>query len=191
MARAVFLDRDGTIIEDTGYIGKIDRVKFLSGAGKAIKLLNENGFKVIIITNQAGVARGYFSEEAVKEINCYIQESLAQEGALIDKFYYCPHHLEGVVEEYRKDCYYRKPNPGMIEEASRQFDINLTESFVVGDRLSDIEAGRRAGCKTILLTDQAPLDNEVEITSAPDYLAPDLYEAVKWLVRYRIGKNQK
>lgn len=189
MEKAVLLDRDGTIIEDSGYIGEIDRVSFLPGAGKAIKLLNENGFKVIIITNQAGVARGYFTEETVREINGYIQESMAREGASIDMFYYCPHHIDGVIEEYRKDCYYRKPNPGMIEKAIRDFDIDLKECFVIGDKISDIEAGRRAGCKTILLAGEQSLENDEKIARMSDYITPDLYEAIQWLVRYGDGND--
>ena len=150
----------------------------------AIKLLNENGFKVIITTNQSGVARGYFTEEAVKEINKYIQESLAKEGAFIDRVYYCPHHIEGIIKGYSKECHCRKPNPGMIEEAVREFGIDLENSFVIGDKISDIEAGHRAGCKTILLAGEDPLNNEKEIASMPDYIAADLYEAVSWLVKF-------
>ncbi len=188
MEKAVFLDRDGVIIEDAGYVGEIERVKFIPGAGKAIRLLNENGFKVIIITNQAGVARGYFSEEAVEEINTYVQEMLAKKGALIDKIYYCPHHKEGVIEEYRKDCYYRKPSPGMIEEAVRDFHIDLKRSFLIGDKSSDIEAGNKAGCKTILLSEENTRESNRGSEVVSDHTAPDLYEAVRWLLRHGAGK---
>ena len=180
MTRAVFLDRDGTIIEDVGYPHERSQIKFLPGVSTAIGLLNENGFKVIVITNQAGVARGYFTEETVKAINRYIQESLAKERAIIDMVYYCPHHVEGVIEEYRQECYCRKPNPGMIEQAVRDFGIDLKKSFVIGDKASDIEAGRRAGCKTILLANEDSPGKETAIKS--DHIATDLYEAVKWLV---------
>jgi len=182
MEKAAFLDRDGTIIEDTGYVGEISKVRFLPGASAGIKLLNDNGFKVIIITNQAGVARGFFTEERVKEINAYIRESLVQEGAMIDEFYYCPHHVEGIIEEYRKDCYYRKPNPGMIEKAVSDFDIDLDESFVIGDKYSDIEAGCRAGCRNILLTGEASQDGKMENRVVSDHTAHDLFEAVKWII---------
>ena len=182
MARAVFLDRDGTIIEDIGYLGECSKIKFLPRASKAIKLLNENGFKVIVATNQSGVARGYFTEETVREINRYIQETLAKQGALIDKFYYCPHHIEGIIEEYKKECYCRKPNPGMIEQAVGEFDIELKNSFVIGDKSTDIELGHRAGCRTILLTNKMSPGREKEITSMPHHIATDLYKAVKWLV---------
>ena len=182
MERAVFLDRDGTIIEDVGYLGECGKIKFLPRVSEAIKLLNENGFKVIVTTNQSGVARGYFTEETVREINRYIQESLAKQGALIDKTYYCPHHIEGIIREYRKECHCRKPNSGMIEEATREFGIDLKGSFVIGDKISDIEAGHRAGCKTILLASEDPPNNDKEKAVISNHTALDLYEAVKWLV---------
>lgn len=184
MERAVFLDRDGTIIEDVGYPHERSKIKFLPGVREAIKLLNKNRFKVIVATNQSGVARGYFTEETVKEINRYIQESLVKGGAFIDKFYYCPHHIEGTVEKYRKECYCRKPDPGMLEEAAREFGIDLKTSFVIGDKISDIEAGHRAGCKTIFLADIKSPDTGRGIDFMPDHVAPDLYEAVKWLVKF-------
>ncbi len=182
MTRAVFLDRDGTIIEDVGYPHERSQIRFLPGAGEAIRQLNEYGFKVIIVTNQAGVARGYFSEEAVKEINKYIQDSLAEQGAVIDMVYYCPHHIDGVIEEYRKACYCRKPNPGMIEEAVRDFDIDIGSSFLIGDHLSDVEAGVRAGCGTVLLVREESHTSGKEAEVVPDHIAPDLSEAVKWVV---------
>jgi len=183
MERAIFLDRDGTIVEDVGYLGECDKIKFLPKVGEAIKLLNENGFKVIIITNQAGVARGYFTEETVKEVNRHIKESLAKERAFIDMIYYCPHHVEGIIGKYKEECYCRKPNPGMIEKAVSEFGIDLTDSFTIGDKISDIEAGRRAGCKTILLADEDPPRNEREDALMPDHIVPGLYEAAKWLVK--------
>jgi histidinol-phosphate phosphatase family protein len=183
MERAVFLDRDGVIIEDVGYLNECGRIKFLPRASEAIKLLNENGFKVIVVTNQSGVARGYFTEETVKEINRNICESLAKQGAFIDKIYYCPHHVEGTVSEYVKDCHCRKPSPGMIEEATREFGIDVENSFVVGDKFCDIEAGRRVGCKTILLASGSSLSKEEETTLMSTHVASDLYEAVKWLLK--------
>jgi len=183
VAKAVFLDRDGTIVEDTGYLHEISKVKFLPRVSLAIKLLNGNGFKVIIVTNQAGVARGYFTEETVQEINSYIQDRLAEQAAAIDMIYYCPHHIEGVVEEYRQECYSRKPNPGMIEQAVRELGIDLADSFVIGDKPSDIEAGHRAGCRSILLADGDSANRAGEIKVMPDHTAPDLYEAVQWLLK--------
>jgi D-glycero-D-manno-heptose 1,7-bisphosphate phosphatase len=183
MEKAVFMDRDGVIIEDTGYIGQIDRCRFLPGVSRAVKSLNAGGFKVIIITNQSGVARGYFSEEAVREVNQYITEKLAREGALIDRIYYCPHHKDGVVEAYRKDCYCRKPNPGMIEQAVLDFGLDISRSFLIGDKASDIEAGHRAGCRTILLAASGytvTLSGDI----AADHVTPDISEATKWLKKH-------
>ena len=191
MERAVFLDRDGTIVEDIGYLHEIDKVKFLPKVRKAIKLINESGFKVIVITNQAGVARGYFAEETVKELNKYIQETLARREAFIDMIYYCPHHVEGIIEEYRKDCYYRKPNPGMIEKATREFSLDLRNSFVIGDKISDVEAGHRAGCRTILLTGEDSPHNEKEGPTISDHIVPDLYQAVKWMMELSCQKARQ
>ena len=179
--KAVFLDRDGTIIEDTSYVARSNRVKFLPGSIQAIKLLNASGFKVIVITNQAGVARGYFDEDTVRNTNHYLEEVLAKRGAFIDKFYYCPHHIDGVVEEYRRDCYYRKPNPGMIEQGERDFNIDLNQSFVIGDHGSDVEAGHRAGCRTVLLGN-GNSGNE-EIAANPHWVARDLKEAVDLVLK--------
>lgn len=181
MPKAVFLDRDGTIIEDTGYVAGQDRVKFLPRSSRAIKLLNGSGFKVIVVSNQAGVARGYFDEEAVKRTNRYIQNVLSRQGAFIDMFYYCPHHAEGIVEEYRQDCYCRKPNPGMIKRGERDFNIDLEQSFVIGDHYSDVEAGHRTGCRTVLLSDGDSFDEEV--TTGPHLIVRDLLEAVEWVLK--------
>ena len=142
----------------------------------AIRRLNDNGFRVIVVSNQAGVARGYFGEDEVHATNEYIREALARQGACIDAFYYCPHHVDGTVVAYRRDCFCRKPNPGMMERAARDYDITLTWSFVVGDRACDIEAGRRAGCRTVLLGDE-------EIAFPPDFTAPDLPGAVDWILK--------
>ena len=181
MAKAAFLDRDGTIIEDTGYVVGKERVKFLPGSSQAIKSLNENGFKVIVVSNQAGVARGYFDEDMVKATNRYIQSVLAEQGALIDMFYYCPHHKDGVIEEYRRECHFRKPNPGMIEQGGRDFDIDLPQSFVIGDHYIDVAAGQRAGCRTVLIGDDNPGDEE--IIARPDRITHDLKEAVDWILK--------
>ena len=196
MGKAVFLDRDGTIIEDVGYIGERSRVRFLPRAGEAIRLLNENGFRVIVVTNQAGVARGYFTEQTVQGLNWYIQSALAEQGARIDMFYYCPHHIDGVIAEYRQDCYCRKPNPGMIEVAAREFNINLADSFVIGDKISDVEAGRRAGCRTVLIAGEDPPDNKEGVIMTADHVALDLCQAIEWLVKLNcpeggIGETKK
>ena len=182
MKRAVFLDRDGVIVEDSGYIDDCSRVRILPNAGEAVKLLNESGFEVIVVTNQSGVARGYFTEETVKEINNHIRESLADQGAFIDGMYYCPHHVDGTLMEYKKDCNCRKPNPGMIEQAVHDHNIDLSNSFLIGDKASDIEAGHRAGCKTILLDSHRTTRKYEEVISKSNPVAGNLYEAVEQII---------
>ncbi len=182
MERAIFLDRDGTLIEDVGYPHKIEQIKFLPQVAEAITLSNSHGFKVIIVTNQSGVARGYFTEDAVVEFNRYIVQALSAQGAIIDAVYFCPHHVEGAVERYRKDCTCRKPRPGMIQRAAADLDIELARSFVVGDKMSDVEAGRRATCKTVLLNEQNAVEapDPLQFT---DFIAPSLLEAVRWAIK--------
>ena len=181
MERAVFLDRDGTIIEDVGYLDDCNRIKLLPGAVEAIRLLNKSGYRVIIVTNQAGVAKGYFSEEKLQEINAGLLEAMSGQGAHVDKIYYCPHNIEGSVEEYKKECSWRKPNPGMIEEAAREYDLDIKNSFMIGDKRSDIEAGCRAGCRTIWLSGQGRPDAADDAPKA-DHIAAGLYDAVKLLL---------
>jgi len=176
------LDRDGTIIEDVGYLSDLCQIRILPGAVEAIRLLNSNGFKVIIVTNQAGVAKGHLSERKLQEINAMLMETMSDQGAHVEKIYYCPHHIEGTIEEYKKECSWRKPNPGMLKEAAREYDIDTANSFMVGDKTSDIEAGQRAGCRTIVVG-TGITHQELEMLSQPaDHVAADVFEAVKWLL---------
>jgi len=152
------------------------------GAVEAIKLLNQSGYKVIIVTNQAGVAKGYFSEEKLQEINTGLLEIMTGQGAYVDKIYYCPHHAEGTVEEYKKECSWRKPNPGMLMEAAREYDLDMANSFMIGDKISDIVAGHRAGCRTILLTADGQTNASADAPKA-DHVAPNLYDAVMSILK--------
>ena len=181
MVKAFFLDRDGVIINDRGHVYKISDIEILPGVGKAIKHLNDSGYKVVVVTNQAIVARGLCSEDDVIKANLHIQSLLDSEDARIDSFYYCPHHpsLEG-NPKYKKNCNCRKPKPGMILEGAKCFGItNLGECFMVGDKISDIEAGKKAGCKTVLVN--YDLKSELNCL-APDYVYENLYQAVKTLI---------
>ena len=151
LKRAVFLDRDGTINEEKDYLHRIADFAFLPGAPEAIRRLQDAGFLVIVVTNQSGVARGYFDEAAVHALHEHIQQQFAGYGTRIDAFYHCPHHpIEG-VGEYRVNCDCRKGSPGMLLQAAREYDIDLSCSFMIGDKLADIEAGRAAGCRAILV----------------------------------------
>jgi D-glycero-D-manno-heptose 1,7-bisphosphate phosphatase len=176
--KAVFLDRDGTINEEVNYLSKIEQVKIFENSAKAIKILNENDFKVIIITNQSGVARGYFSKEMLEDINEHLKSELAKEGAEIDAIYYCPHHPDD-------GCRCRKPRPGMIESAKRKFDLNLSSSVIVGDTLNDLETGYNVGCKTVLVLTgygKRELNNQDNWNVQPDFIAQDLLDAAMWII---------
>ena len=181
MNKAVFLDRDGVITKEPPYYAhRIEQLELISKSAEAIRLLNESGFKVIVVSNQSGVARGYYEENDVENYNNAMKNELKKQGAYIDAIYYCPHYPEAAIEEYRIDCDCRKPKPGMLRQAEKDLNLNLKLSFLIGDKMSDIEAGYRAGCKTILvLTGQGNdvLKNNPKIDIKPNYISNDLYTA--------------
>lgn len=148
---AVFLDRDGTICEEVGYVNHLDRLRVYPWSAKAIRKLNRAGLRVIVITNQSGVARGYFSEKLVRQVHQKISRELAAHRARLDAFYYCPHHPRAPRGPYRKDCRCRKPSIGMLERAAKRFHIDLKSSYVVGDSYRDMQVGFNAGARTILV----------------------------------------
>lgn len=148
---AIFLDRDGTVCEEVGYINHLSRCRLLPFAGQAIRKINHAGLKAIIVSNQAGVARGYFAESLVHEVHRKISMELERENARIDAIYYCPHHPDGSVPEFRKACECRKPRPGMLERAGRELGVDLPHSFVIGDRYSDVELAAVNGLQSALV----------------------------------------
>lgn len=145
--KAVFLDRDGTIIEEKNYLSNPDDVVLIEGASEAIKKLSQNNFYIIMVTNQSGVARGYFSEQDAVIVNNRVKQLLEQDGACIDAIYYCPHHPKGVIEEYNINCECRKPNIGMAIKAQNEHDIDLSKSYMIGDKKIDIEFALNANMK--------------------------------------------
>jgi len=147
--KAVFVDRDRTLIEDPGYISDPHIVKLLPGVELAIKSLHQAGYKVIVVTNQSGIARGLLSEEALEQIHAEMRRQLHSKGVHLDAIYYCPYHPEGTVEKFAKDSDLRKPRPGMLLKAANDIGIDLATSWMVGDSARDVEAGQRAGCRTI------------------------------------------
>ena len=149
--RAVFLDRDGTINVEKNYLYKIEDFEFIPGAAEAIKMLKAAGFLVIVVSNQSGIARGLFTEEAVRNLHQHIQDELAMIGTSVDAFYFCPHHPEEGLGEYRVSCDCRKGAPGLLLQAAMEHDIDLGKSFMIGDKMSDVEAGVRAGCQSLLV----------------------------------------
>lgn len=150
MNRAVFLDRDGTINVEKDYLYRVEDFEFIPGVPQAVRMLNEAGFLVVVVTNQSGVARGYYTEEDVDILHRHISAELAKTGSRVDAWYYCPHHPSG-RGSYSLPCHCRKPLPGMLREAARRHGIDLAASVMIGDKLADVEAGIAAGCRTILV----------------------------------------
>ncbi|MBN3032498.1 MAG: D-glycero-beta-D-manno-heptose 1,7-bisphosphate 7-phosphatase [Candidatus Saganbacteria bacterium] len=185
-SKAVFLDRDGTLIEDSGYISSPDQIKFIPGAIEAVKRLNEAGYKVVIISNQAGVARGLLAENMLQTIDKIIHREVLSGGGHIDASYYCPHHPEHGVYPYKQACECRKPHPGMLKRAVREKDLELAGSFMIGDKSSDIETGKRAGTKTVFVRTGHGRDEEKKLKEKPDHTADNLAAAARWILN---GKN--
>ena len=192
MNRAVFLDRDGVITQEPPhYAHELSQLELIPKAADAIRLLNENGFVVIVASNQAGIAYGYYQEEDAILFNQAMKEKLAKEGAYIDAIYYCPHHPEAKIERYRVDCNCRKPKPGMLTRAEKELNIDLKQSFIVGDKLSDIEAGKRAGCKTIMVRTGHGAEELKSNKIDCDYIADDLHGAVQHILNLSHGRIRK
>lgn len=184
--KAVFMDRDGTINEEVGYVNHLERFTLLPRVGQAIRLLNQHEIKTVIITNQSGVARGYFPESLIHQVHQKMQDLLKGEGAYLDGIYYCPHHPDVGEPPYRQKCQCRKPATGLVEEAVRELNIDLSQSYMIGDRGVDIEFGHKFGVKRILvLTGYGKGEWEYyrdQWKVKPDYVALGLYEAVQWIL---------
>jgi D-glycero-D-manno-heptose 1,7-bisphosphate phosphatase len=184
--RAVFMDRDGTISEEVGYVNHPSRYRVFPYSAEAVRLLNEAGWLAILVTNQAGVARGYFTEDIIGQVHNVLTEELEKKGARLDAIYYCAHHPTVGAEPYRLDCDCRKPKPGLIERAAREFEIDLAQSWMIGDRYSDIELARNARTRAALvLSGYGRGEYEYQRPAwqhEPDMVAEDLLEAVKKIV---------
>lgn len=182
---AVFLDRDGTLLEEAGYLDRLERLVVFPYAVDAVRLLNRGGFAVVVVTNQAGIARGIFKESFVAEAHRHITERLSAGGAHVDGFYYCPHHPEAAVPAYRQACDCRKPGAGMLTRAAADLGISLADSFVVGDRWHDLEAGSRVGARGVLVrtgygrTEEASPQSQVQ----PAAIVDNVMGAVSWILR--------
>lgn len=183
---AVFLDRDGTINEQMGYINHLSRFVMLPGIAAAIRLLNERDIPVFVVTNQSGLARGYFPPSLLDEVHRKMTDLLAAEGARVDGIYICPHHPEAKEERYRLDCDCRKPKPGLFIRAAREHNIDLGASYVVGDRWSDLKAADVCGATGILVLSGYGRGDRDYIGPAqeiqPAHVAEDLVEAVNWII---------
>ncbi|MDD5759097.1 MAG: HAD family hydrolase [Desulfobulbaceae bacterium] len=183
---AVFLDRDGTINEQMGYINHLSRFHLLPGVTEAIRLLNEHSIPVIVVTNQSGLARGYFPEQLLVAVHEAMVERLKEGGAAVDGIYVCPHHPEAKEERFRLDCLCRKPRPGLFLQAAKDHDLNLMNSYVVGDRWSDLKAAAACEAQGVLvLTGYGRGDYEFigpRQVVQPSHVAEDLLAAVHWII---------
>ena len=182
--KAIFLDRDGVIIEDVDNLYKAEDIKIIQGVPETLKFLRQKGFKLIVVSNQPVIARGLATEEKVKEIHKIINSRIKEEAGIeIDKFFFCPHHPNADLEQYRRTCNCRKPFPGLILQAAKEFDIDLSQSWMIGDRTSDIATGKNAGCRTILLEKEYSRNKiegkDYDENTEPDFLAEDLRDAVE------------
>jgi D-glycero-D-manno-heptose 1,7-bisphosphate phosphatase len=186
MRPAVFLDRDGTINEEVGYLNHIDRLRIFPCALAAIRKLNEANIPAVLATNQAGVARGYFPESLVLDIYTKLQEELASVEARLDAMYYCPHHPEGKLEAYRRKCECRKPTPGMLHRAARELDIDLASSFLISDRYQDLSMAYKVGARGVLVMTGYGKGEYLYLRQTwhrqPDYVATDVLEGVRWIL---------
>jgi D-glycero-D-manno-heptose 1,7-bisphosphate phosphatase len=160
------------------YAHRLDQLTIIPRTGEAITLLNSMRLLVIVISNQSGVAKGYYTEQDIEVFNRAIITQLEQEGAHIDAFYYCPHHPDSAIPQYKRICECRKPKPGMLIDAGNKFDIDFSTSFLIGDKWTDIEAGRAMGCKTILVLTGHGTDEYTAKKGNADYISQDLYDAV-------------
>ncbi len=182
---AVFLDRDGTIIKEVNYLSRLRDVELLPQAAEAITRLNRQQIPVILISNQSGIARGKFSESFVEETHHYLQEILSRKGAHLDDFFFCPHHPETGMDPYKKICNCRKPAPGLLYEAASRHLLDLTKSYVIGDKLIDVELALRVGGKGILVETGYGKSEKEKIDQSqiiPNLICADLNSAVSWIL---------
>lgn len=183
MKPCFFLDRDGVVVEEVDFLSTPEEIRLIPGSAEAIALLNGKEIPVVVVSNQSGVGRGLFPEERVGEIHRELDRILAARGARVDRYFYCPHHPTEGIGPYRKDCPNRKPAPGMLLEAARELNLDLGASFIAGDRVTDLQAGEAAGCRTILVrTGYGSRVTEEELRAAgiqPFLTAENLLEGVK------------
>jgi D-glycero-D-manno-heptose 1,7-bisphosphate phosphatase len=184
MKKAVFIDKDGTLIKDIPYNVNTDLIEFEDNAIAALRLLQDCGYQLILISNQPGIALGYFSEEEVRQVFQYMQDRLHQHGIILDGYYYCPHDVHGVRLSYAKACYCRKPMPGMLLKAAMEHDVDPELSWMIGDILNDVEAGNRAGCRTILLNNGNETEWHLNSNRQPSYTCNNWKDAAGIIAQY-------
>ena len=187
---AVLVDRDGTLNIDHGYIGRIDLLNLYPYSVEALRVLQEAGFRLVVVTNQAGVARGMFDEAFVRESHAWLRERFAAGGVRLDGIYHCPHHPDGIVPEYKKACDCRKPRPGMALQAARDLGLDLSRSFVVGDKWLDVGLANSVGAQGLLVRTGYGATEEHQpqpgVTAAA--VVDNIHAAATWILRQRGGR---
>nr|AHZ45560.1 histidinol phosphatase-related protein [uncultured bacterium] len=190
MRPAIFLDRDGTLIEDVDYLSALDQMILFPWTVDALRLLSRAGFLIVVVTNQSAVARGMVTEDFIHETHAELNERLARGGTHIDAFYFCPYHPEAPLAHYRRNARCRKPEPGMIEDAARDLTIDLTRSWMVGDRWIDVATGRGAGVRAVLVKSGHAARTREAATPGieADAILNNLMEAVAWILPRSISR---
>ena len=188
---AVFLDRDGTLIEDVGYVDRLERLQLYPWSLESVRLLRRSGYAVVVVTNQAGVARGFVREQAVTDVFDLIQEQLAAIGERLDGHYYCPHLVDAPVESYRRSCSCHKPLPGMVEQAVAALDLDVSRSYVVGDRWTDVQLARAVGAKAVLVQTGYGVTQLADppLGETADAVHANLLEAVGWVLSQPVVRS--
>jgi D-glycero-D-manno-heptose 1,7-bisphosphate phosphatase len=184
MRKAIFLDKDGTLIEDIPYNCDASRIRLLPGAREGLRRLQATGYALIVVSNQPGVAHGFFSTEALDQVETTLRALLADVGVRLDGFYYCPHHPDGRLAGYATVCDCRKPSPGLLVQAASDYGVDLQISWMVGDILHDVEAGRRAGCRTILIDNGHETEWDPGVYRSPHAMAADIASAADVILAF-------
>jgi D-glycero-D-manno-heptose 1,7-bisphosphate phosphatase len=186
MRPAVFFDRDGTLVRDVGYLSRLEDLEWFPWGIDAIRLLNRAGFRVCVTTNQGGIGLGFYTADLVRRVHEVMAADVEAAGGCVDGWYFCPHHPQAVLDEYRLDCDCRKPRPGMILQATRAFDIDLARSFVVGDKLADVGLATGVGARGVLVKTgygQAELERHAGPPPGTAHVADTALEAAAWILR--------
>ncbi len=187
---AVFLDRDGTINVDVDFLVSPNQLQIIPRSDSAIRELNNLNVKVFIVTNQSGIARGFLTEQTLAEIHRELSLQLQRKEAHIDEYYYCP-HLPGVDDtRYNVECECRKPKPGMLIQAAREHNVNLRQSFIIGDRCRDVETGKAAGVSTVMVATGYGASEQNDCSFTADYFASDLFDAVQFVKKTILTREQ-
>lgn len=186
MRRAVFIDRDGTLIKDIPYNSNPSLITLEYYAAEMLQILKQRNFLNIIISNQSGIAKGFFTADDVNKMHEEIQQKLLADNVQLDAFYFCPHFSEGAIKEFAIDCECRKPKPGLLYKASQDLNIDLKSSWMIGDILNDVEAGNAAGCKTILIENGNETEWIINPERKPTYIAKDLEQTTKFILKHEL-----